>query len=123
MLLSIFRNCVDLENETKLTIIEDSEKGHSKNTNRQNTQTSSLAQMNANHNEISDGKGQIKLNSITKFDKERDSLSNHTSGPQNVYEHNIGDKSSNILNSCIQSSETEPLVKVATTGNGATHPV
>ena len=82
--------------------------------------------MNTNHNEISEGKGQSKVHSITKFDRlsERESLGNYTSGgQQNMYEHNLGDKPNNILNSCIQSSETEPLVKVATTGNGATHPV
>ena len=75
--------------------------------------------MNTNHNEISEEKGQIKVNSITKFD----TAESNRRGQQNLYEHNLGDKPNNILNSCIQSSETEPLVKVATTGNGATHPV
>jgi hypothetical protein len=123
------RNCVDFENETTLPIKSDSENIHSKNSNRQSTKTSSLAQVNANHNEIAEGKGKIKVNSITKFDtervSERENLGNYTSsgGQQNVYDNNLGDKPNNILNSCIQSSETEPLVKVATTGNGATHPV
>jgi hypothetical protein len=81
--------------------------------------------VNTNHNEVAEGKGQVKVNSITNFDTaERENLGNYTSsGQQNMYEHNLGDKPNNILNSCIQSSETEPLVKVATTGNGATHPV
>ena len=120
-----FRNCVDFENETNLPTKSDSENSYSKNSNRQSTKTSSLAQVNTNHNEIPEGKGQIKVNSITNFDTaERDNLGNFSSGgQQNVYEHNLGDKPNNILNSCIQSSETEPLVKVATTGNGATHPV
>ena len=73
--------------------------------------------MNANHNEIAEAKGQIKINSNFEGSTEREN-----SG-KNMYEHNLGDKSNNILNSCIQSSETEPLVKVSTTGNGATHPV
>ena len=69
------------------------------------------------------GKGQIGINSIKTFDKECDNLSNCTSGKKKVYEHSLGGPANNIMNSCIQSSETEPLVKVATAGNGATYPV
>ena len=48
---------------------------------------------------------------------------NHIGGKQNAYEHNLAGNSSNVLNSTIQSSETEPLVKNPTGNGAATHPV
>ena len=118
-----FRNCVDNENSSKAGIKIDAEKGYGENANKHTNPTSSHAQPNIHHNENTDGKGQIRGGSIKSFGTESDTFSNYRSGRQVVCEPNLGDKSSDILNSCIQSSETEPLVNVATTGNGSTHPV
>ena len=109
-LISIFRNCVDYQDETaniNSKIKDTGEHSKAKNTNKQSSlKSSSRAQMNKHSNEVSND------------------LINHTSGnEQNMYASNLEDKSNTMLNSCIPSSETEPLVKVKTTGNGATHPV
>ena len=100
----------------------------SKNTSRQSTQSSSLshpAQTKALENEILErGKEQVRINSnIKNIESDNGAMMNHLGGKQNVYEHNVGGKPSNIINSAIQSSETEPLVKSPTGNGAATHPV
>ena len=97
----------------------------SKNANRQSTQSSSLsqpAQINALENER--GNEHVRINSnLTNIESDNGAMMNHVGGKQSVYEHNIGGKPSNIINSSIQSSETGPLVKSISGNGAATHPV
>ena len=97
----------------------------SKNAKRQSTQSSSLsqpAQINALENDR--GNEHVRINSnITNIESDNGAMMNHVGGKQSVYEHNIGGKSSNIIKSSIQSSETEPLVKSISGNGAATHPV
>ena len=109
-LISICRNCVDYQEETaniNSKIKDTGEHSKAKNTNKQSSlKSSSRAQMNKHSNEVSN-----------------DLINQKSGNEQNMYASNLDDKSNTMLNSCIPSSETEPLVKVKTTGNGATHPV
>lgn len=111
------RNCVDFEDETKSTRNDAYDKNTvSKNASIKSTKSSSLsqpAQTKSLENEILEKNNeQIRVSStITNFDCDSSGLMNNLGGKHNK------------INSSIQSSETEPLVKSPTGNGAATHPV
>ena len=111
------RNCVDFEDETKSTRNDAYDKNTaSKNASIKSTKSSSLsqpAQTKSLENEMLEKKNeQVRVNStISNFDSDSSGLMNNLGGKHNT------------MNSSIQSSETEPLVKSPTGNGAATHPV
>ena len=112
---SLNRNCVDFENEIKPTTNDVYDKSSmSKNASIKSTKSSSLsqpAQTKSREKEILENE-QVRVHSdIKNIESESAGLMNHMGGKHN------------IINSSIQSSETEPLVKSPTGNGAATHPV
>ena len=117
------RNYVDNEEAPKPAVKFESEKSCGEHVSKNINPTSSNAQFPAHHSERADNRGQIKGGGIKSVGTENDNYCSYNSGSPPRCEGNRDDKSSELLNSCIQSSETEPLVNVTSTGNGSTHPV